>query len=44
MAGKGDSPETSGDGGGRLGEVLIIGVVLAGKPDVDGMIRMMCVG
>ena len=36
-AGKGGSPEASGDGGGRLGKVLIIGVVLAGKPDVCGM-------
>ncbi|MCB6589265.1 hypothetical protein LI294_18335 [bacterium 210702-DFI.5.13] len=42
MAGKGGSPEASGDGGGRLGEVLVIGLVLVvwywpAKPDVGGM-------
>ena len=41
-AGKGGSPEASGDGGGRLGEVLVIGLVLVvwywpAKPDVGEM-------
>lgn len=41
-AGKGGSPEASGDEGGRLGEVLVIGLVLVvwywpAKPDVGEM-------
>ena len=42
VAGKGGSPEASGDGGGRLGKVLVIGLVLVvwywpAKPDVGEM-------
>ena len=35
VAGKGGSPEASGDGGGRLGEGLVIGVVLAGRDECE---------
>ena len=35
VAGKGGSPEASGDGGGRLGEGLVIGVVLAGRAECE---------
>ena len=42
VAWKGGSPEASGDGGGRLGEVLVIGLVLVvwywpAKPDIGEM-------
>ena len=35
VEGKGGSPEASGDGGGRLGEGLVIGVVLAGRAECE---------